>query len=66
MKLKMRAKAMAGADTTKTGEPDYAAMFNRWMRDKVLKAEPVSPDTLGARVRSKGLLIGGDEKKSRR
>lgn len=62
MKAKARMKSMAGADTTAAGEPDYAAMFNRWMREHVMKAETVKPDTLGARARGKGLLVGGGEK----
>lgn len=65
MKMKMKAKAgmkrAAGADTTASGEPDYAAMFNRWMRERVMKVEHVKPDTLGAKPRGKGLMTG-DEK----
>ena len=61
--LRLAMKRMAGADTTATGDPDYAAMFNRWMRERILKAKPVKPDTLGAHRTGKGLLIGdGGEK----
>ena len=56
-----RMKALAGPDTTETGEPDYASMFNRWMREKVLRMHAVKPDTLGTRPTSKGLLAGGDK-----
>ena len=61
--MRLAMKRMAGRDTTATGEPDYASMFNRWMRDRVLKVKPELADTLGARKRAKGLLIGdGGEK----
>ena len=63
MKLKMRAKAMAGADTTKTGEPDWAAMFARFMREHVVGAKPMMPDTLGGKTMAKGIMMGEDEKK---
>ena len=62
MKVKSGLKKAAGADTTATGNPDYAAMFNRWMTEHVMKAETVKPDTLGATARGKGLLAGGNKK----
>lgn len=53
-------KNKAGADTTEAGEPDYAKMFNRWIK-KQFGAKKVKPDTLGTEATSKGLLVGDDD-----
>ena len=54
-------KKAAGADTTDAGEPDYAKMFNRWIK-KQFGAKSVKPDTLGTQPTGKGLLVGDDDK----
>ncbi len=57
--VKARLKSAAGADTTAAGAPDYAKMFNRWVRAK-LKVKPVSADSSDVKQVRKGIATGGD------
>ena len=57
--VRARLKSAAGADTTAAGAPDYAKMFNRWVRAK-LKIQNVSADSTDVKAKTKGIAVGGD------
>jgi hypothetical protein len=56
--IRARLKSMAGADTTATGEPDYAKMFLTLMH-RLGAMKSTRPDTLGSKQTYKG-IAGGD------
>lgn len=58
--IRARIKRAAGADTTATGEPDYAKMFNRFVRSR-LKLGNVSADSTDVKPKVKGIAVGGDD-----
>lgn len=56
-------KKAAGPDTTESGDPDFAAMFNRFIKERVIGAKSVKADTLGGQAFSKGIMLGDEDKK---